>query len=161
MNEIILQGKILNQNKSGLVSLTDIWKISGKDKNCRPSEWLRQNATQDYIGVLALKVGDTLLLSSTKGRAGKTFAHWKIALSYASYLDPLLHDDILDIYARYKANDKTLATEIYEKSAPENKKWIEQRQKGISARNNQTDALKDHGVHTCDRLYVISLPSNT
>ena len=42
------------------------------------------------------------LVKTIIGRKGEKLAHWKIALSYASYLDPVLHDDMLDIYAQVR-----------------------------------------------------------
>jgi len=56
MNNFNLNGRNIKIDKNGLVSLTDLWKASGKDKNVGPSPWKRLAVTKEYIKTLTLEM---------------------------------------------------------------------------------------------------------
>lgn len=103
-------GQSISTNEQGLVSLTDLWKAAGSKNHEKPSLWLLQEKTSQFIGTVEenLKGRKDDLLKSTRGRHnGGTFAHWQIALAYAEWLSPKLHMAVNDIYMRYKMADPT------------------------------------------------------
>lgn len=59
----------------------------------KPAHWLESEPVQKFISTVStkLKVGNSDLLYTVKGRTGGTYAHWQIALAYAKYLSPELH----------------------------------------------------------------------
>lgn len=73
-----------------LVSLTDMWKATGKLERKKPKFWLENAGTQELIEVLRLleKGRISSLLEIKRGRTGGTFAHWQLAVAYAAFLDP-------------------------------------------------------------------------
>jgi hypothetical protein len=90
MNSAIIpfhyEGKAVRFNSDGWINATDVAKRFGK----KPAEWLRLPDTAKYMDALArhLNVGEShLLTSSTKGRAGGTWLHPKLAVSFARWLD--------------------------------------------------------------------------
>jgi len=86
----IADGIVLNFRKSDdLISLTDIWKASGKNKNHQPYEWIRKEGSAfiDYI----TNTASQSVLKTVKGKQGGTYAHWQIAVAYAKYLSSELH----------------------------------------------------------------------
>lgn len=75
------------------ISLTDLWKLSGKDENYKPSRWLLWGETKKFVSAVSQKekVLPANLFTSKLGRNGGTWAHWQIWLAYAKYLSPELH----------------------------------------------------------------------
>lgn len=82
-----------------MMSMTDLWKASGKDTVYKPIQWMRKSGN-DFIDAVSknLKVPVEHLLETSKGRTGGTFAHWQIALAYAKYLSPELHMHVNEVY---------------------------------------------------------------
>ena len=148
-NALIVVGDIpLRQNDDGLVSLTDIFKASGKfDANKEPAQWARYSGSQ-FIEFVAenLNMGKSHIYKTTRGKGGGTYAHWQIALAYAKYLSHDLHMQVNEVYRRFKMNDISMADEIANKTTPEQQLWLEKRLQGKAARRQFTDTLKDHGV---------------
>lgn len=138
----------LHQNKSGLISLTDIFKASGRfDANKEPAQWTRY-AGRQFIEFVAenLNMGKPHIYKTTRGKGGGTYAHWQIALAYAKYLSHDLHMHVNEAYMRFKTNDISMADEIADKTTPEQQLWLEKRLQGKASRRQFTDTLKDHGV---------------
>jgi hypothetical protein len=87
-------------NEESMMSLTDLWKaVDGTALN-KPSHWLQQDSSQNFINVASKRfnVRPEYLLQTTRGRTGGTFAHWQIALAYAKYLSPELHMHVNEVY---------------------------------------------------------------
>ena len=89
---LVYNGEII-RDKGDMLSLTDMWRASDGDDLKRPSRWLEQDATQQFVEVVASanNVGQGDIIRGTRGRNGATFAHWQIALAYAKYLSPEFH----------------------------------------------------------------------
>ncbi|QTA86216.1 KilA-N domain-containing protein [Desulfonema magnum] len=138
---------IREDHDNEMISLTDLWKAAGGDKNRAPAQWLKLPGTKAFIKALEkqiVKISHSLLKS--RGRLG-TFAHWQIALAYAKYLSPELHLHVNEVYMRYRTGDITLADEILEKASTENQEWLAQKALSTVHRNKLTGTLKKHGVH--------------
>jgi len=94
------------------------------------------------------------LIIRTRGRSGGTYAHWKIATAYASYLSPELHNVVISIFQ--ERVEETVNPELafdrgYERTIKTWKiqhdgRWIDRREKGIAKRNEFTATLGAHGV---------------
>lgn len=129
-----------------MISLTDLWKASGQNKNQDPPQWLRLPGTRKFIVVLEKKImGFSHDLIKSKGGSG-TYAHWQIGLAYAKYLSPELHMHVNEIYMRYRAGDVSLAEEIADKASKENQEWLAKRLLGKVKRSEFTKVLDEHGV---------------
>ena len=129
-----------------MVSLTDLWKATGQNKNQGPPQWLRLPGSKKFIETLEKRImGKSHDLIKSRGRAG-TYAHWQIALAYAEYLSPEPHMHVNEIYMRFRSNDITLADEIAEQSTKENRSWPAKRLMGKVKRDEFTKALDEHGV---------------
>lgn len=79
------EGLPVSFSVEGWINATEIAKRFGK----KPVEWLRLPETASYLGALArhLKVGESHLYHTTKGRHGGTWLHPKLAVSFARWLD--------------------------------------------------------------------------
>ncbi len=82
-----------------LVNLTDMWRALGREKNRRPTNWLRHEGTKEFIAKLdsSFEVSEKHLKECVQIRrgtkkggtrgSGGTYVHWQIAMEYARYLD--------------------------------------------------------------------------
>jgi len=71
--------------------LTDLWRAAGADDNKRPALWGRQENAREFIDHMSLVLNVRIdhIWNSERGRYdGATWAHFQIALKYASYLSP-------------------------------------------------------------------------
>lgn len=72
--------------RNGLISLTDMWRISGSPRNQTPPRWLRLEQTQ--VLILALRSQHKGEITYAKrGRYGGTFAVDELAFKYWEYLN--------------------------------------------------------------------------
>lgn len=75
---------IREEKITGMISMTDMWKATGSNKNQSPYEWLRLPGTKDFIKTLKKHIpGLPRNLTKSKGRLG-TYAHWQVSLAYAT-----------------------------------------------------------------------------
>lgn len=144
-----------------LISLTDLWRVSGSIPSQQPKQWLRKEGTQfvDYIS--KNKKGDSQApLKTIRGRNGGTYAHWQIALAYAKYLSPELHtlvnqafkDRVEEEQNPELAIDRGIdrAKRGYERKG-KNPRWINKRLISKGVRGDFTDTLLEKG---CDNLGI-------
>ncbi|WP_025126477.1 KilA-N domain-containing protein [Pseudomonas sp. PH1b] len=102
------QGKAVRFNSDGWINATDVAKRFGK----RPVEWLRLPESIKYMEALArhLNVGESHhLVRTSKGRAGGTWLHPKLAVSFARWLDvdfAVWADLHIDALLRGELNEK-------------------------------------------------------
>jgi hypothetical protein len=151
--EITPFGFDIKKDVSGNISLTDIFKLSGKGEKNKPAEWLRSEVAVQLIDTLQdiLKVGKSHLLIVQKGRTGNTFANKQLALAYAKYLDPKLHVAVNQIFFERLNEEKNpelifqRGIDIY-KSKGKDAAWIDERFKGVHSRKQFTRSLARHGV---------------
>lgn len=109
--------------------LTDIWKAVGSPETKRPGLWLQQDGTKEFIKFISEleNITQDYILRTTRGRNGKTWAHWQIGLAYAKTLDHRLHVEINAVYRRHQ-EEKTI------------------RQKRIDTRKEYCGILQSHDV---------------
>lgn len=86
----VYNGEVI-RDRDEMLSLTDMWKAAGQPETKRPAEWLRQDATKEFIEIVAASNMGQNHISTRRGNNGGTFAHWQIALAYAKYLSPEFH----------------------------------------------------------------------
>ena len=143
----------ISKNEDGMLSLTDLWKASGKTDKCKPAEWIRGDVASQLIESLLdiLKVEKSHLLKVQKGRGGNTFANKQLALAYAKWLDPKLHFAVNQIFFERIAEEKNpdlildRAVDTYKRKGKTDA-WIGERLQGKATRINFTKTLAAHGV---------------
>lgn len=158
MNEIKIYNEqsksLMNIHSDGeMISLTDLWKEAGSDKQKTPAKW---QETETAIGFIAatckiLNIAKNDVLKSKRGKNGGTWGHKQIALEYAQYLDPKLAVLINQVFFERVEEEKNpdliidRGIKTYEKlgKAPA---WIDERIKGKLTRNSFTKTLAAHGV---------------
>jgi hypothetical protein len=76
--------------KGDMISLTDLWRAGGQPEGKRPDDWKKDAGNRAFLEHVALVVNAPVegIWKGTRGKTGKTLAHWHIAMSYARYLDP-------------------------------------------------------------------------
>jgi len=74
------------RRRNGLISLTDMWRVSGSPKNRTPSPWLRQQQTQLLVKSLQSQFWGEIAYSK-RGKYGGTFAIDEVAFKYWEYLN--------------------------------------------------------------------------
>ncbi|MGH6816177.1 MAG: KilA-N domain-containing protein [Hyphomicrobiaceae bacterium] len=117
MNELIVYGATISQDRDGYVCLTDLWRVAGKINTKRPGIWQKLPTTEELVAALVQNVKFFNIIAETrtksaiytkKGRRSSTSAHHILALAYAEYLNPEIGVEVRDIALRYWAGDVTL-----------------------------------------------------
>jgi hypothetical protein len=153
---LVIRGRAVRVDETGLTCLNDIWTAAGFTKNQRPGDWTRLGTTIRRIErVLKLITGKSRnytktdiqrVLRTRRGADGGTYADVRLALDYAEYLNPALAIEVKEVFLRYKAADPTLADEVMERADAEANEWMAKRSMARAARLGYTDTLKRHGV---------------
>jgi len=119
-HETTVRGARISQDQDGYLSLTDLWRIAGKDDGKRPARWRELPTTKELVAALTQNIGfsDVIANSQTKsaiyakqGKGGSTYAHHILALAYVEYLNPEIGLEIREIALRCWAGDRTLSEE--------------------------------------------------
>jgi hypothetical protein len=144
-----------------MVSMTDLWKEAGSDKDKTPNDWLNIDASKQLVETVASMLNtahngnvDIQVVKTKrggKGGGGGTWAHKQIALAYAKYLDPKLHVLVNEVFFQRVEEEKNpdLIADRYIKTYKRHGKtdrWIGERFEGKVARNGYTATLAEHGV---------------
>lgn len=138
-----------------MVSLTDLWKASGKTLDYKPIQWTRKEGS-DFIEAVAQKLMVPVghLFQITKGRNGGTYAHKQIALAYAKYLSPELHMFVNEVFferleemanpdlALTRGHDR--AVEGYRRKGMD-EQWITERVRAIDTTLYSNRVIAAHG----------------
>lgn len=153
---LVIRGRTIRVDESGLTCLNDIWRAAGFSKNQRPSDWAALMTTHTRIErVLKLITGKSSnydkadILRVFKTRRGKDSGTWvdvRLALDYAEYLNPALAIEVKEVFLRYKAADPALADDIMERSDAAANEWMAKRSLSRATRLGYTATLKVHGV---------------
>jgi KilA-N domain len=94
LQKIEIAGVLISQNENGLYSLNDLHKASGGDAKDKPSEWLRNQKTQDLLDIISIAGNPAI---ETKQKIG-TFANREIVIAYASWLSPDFYLHVISTY---------------------------------------------------------------
>lgn len=76
--------------RNGLISLTDMWRVSGSPKNRTPPRWIRQEQVQVLIKALYSQRLEEITFAK-RGKNGGTFAVDELAFKYWEYLNSRHH----------------------------------------------------------------------
>src|SRR5215203_3609283 len=89
----------LAPDAQGFVNLTFLWNAEGRPENRDPRQWARKSG-EDFIAHMALKLNVPIghIIQTARGRRGFTKGHWQIALAYAKYLSPQLHELVNEVF---------------------------------------------------------------
>ena len=123
--ELKLRGRLVRQDDGGNICLNDLWRLAGEPESKRPNDWHRGQRAKvlrdalceriaEDLGKSTKKVLESVYCTVGRGRAASTYAHRVLALDYAEYLDPALGVEVRETFLRVRANDVTLALEIFE-----------------------------------------------
>lgn len=74
------------RRRNGLISLTDMWRVSGSPRNRTPPRWLRQEQTQVLVESLQSQIRGEITYAK-RGKNGGTFAVDELAFKYWEYLN--------------------------------------------------------------------------
>lgn len=74
------------RRRNGLISLTDMWRVSGSPRNRTPPCWLRQEQTQVLVESLHSQLRGEITYAK-RGKNGGTFAVDELAFRYWEYLN--------------------------------------------------------------------------
>jgi hypothetical protein len=74
------------RRRNGLISLTDMWRVSGSPRNRTPPRWLRQEQTQVIVDSLQRQLRGEITYAK-RGKNGGTFAVDELAFKYWEYLN--------------------------------------------------------------------------
>lgn len=74
------------RRRNGLISLTDMWRVSGSPRNRTPPRWLRQEQTQVLVESLQSQLRGEITYAK-RGKNGGTFAVDELAFRYWEYLN--------------------------------------------------------------------------
>ncbi len=74
------------RRRNGLISLTDMWRVSGSPRNRTPPRWLRQEQTQVVVESLHSQLRGEITYAK-RGKNGGTFAVDELAFRYWEYLN--------------------------------------------------------------------------
>ena len=144
------------------INLTKMWEMMGKPESQTPSKWKSLPSVETLIQQILTEKGVenkgrlSDVLKITRGRTGKTLAHWKLALDYAGYLSPALKSQFYD-WVKERIEEESNPELAYNRGRERavkgfqkrgrDKQWIQQRIEGMETRARFTDTLKDHGVN--------------
>lgn len=151
---------LLDVAEGRMMSLNTIYAAAGSPSNQEPWRWLDTEGSRQFIDstckILHLAKNEVLKTSKARlDRGGGTWAHWKIATKYASYLDSAIEHAILDVFQEriQEEIDPDLAiTRGRERATATWKRrgktddWIGVRIETIDAWHSFTEVAKQHGV---------------
>lgn len=166
MQELILNGQVINNNGKDMISLTDMWKAAESPNKKDPSTWQKRESASEFIEFIAaslntpktgdLNTGLNRIIKTKRGRTGGgTWAHWQIALAYAKYLSHDFHAACNQWIKDRIEEDRNPELAIKRGRERAVKAWrrqgktdkeIAERLKGIDMRNVFTAVLGAHEV---------------
>ncbi len=122
--QLEVRGISVATDDAGNVCLNDLWKLGGSPGNKRARDWYRGKRARALEAALqerivenfhkpAKEAAGTTYYTDGRGGGAKTYAHPVLALDFAEYLDPSIGVEVRNIFLRFKANDVSLAEEIF------------------------------------------------
>jgi hypothetical protein len=152
----VFKGTEVAFDEQHFLDVTQMWRAAGSPPGKEFETW-RRSAGASFIADLAkaLKVGQACLTRTVLGPSpeGGSWAHWQIALAYASDLSPEFHIFINEAFREWaqEAADPGLKVERgiegYRRRGKDYD-WISNRLKEILKPHGLIDELAEHGV-TC------------
>lgn len=148
MKNLELCGQTVRVDDQGFVSLTDMWKASGKKGQHVPAKFLRNEKVKDFVWSLKSKVQKCPLAISKGGSNSGTWGHKLLAYKYAGWIDPVFE------VGAYTVLDKFFSGELVHKDGWQalhdfvieercSKKLGSFHGKGLSQRRKEITGLKE------------------
>lgn len=82
---------------NGLYSLNDLHKASGGDASHKPSEWLRNQQTQDLVQEIS-KAGISALVVKKGGSVPGSYACPELVIAYAAWISAAFHLKVIRVF---------------------------------------------------------------
>jgi len=96
MSQSFTIGTSAIRQHDGLFSLNDLHKAAGGAEKQKPSEWLRNQQTQDLV--LEIEKAGIPAYRSNKGRG--TYACRELVIAYAAWISPEFHLQVIKVFLR-------------------------------------------------------------
>ena len=123
---ISLRGSRVTEDEEGNICLNDLYELAGRPENLQASQWVRHKRTKALRAALVDRivcdthrsskdVDDSVYYPVGRGVKAKTYAHPVLALEYAENLSPPLGVEVKEVFLRYRANEISLANDIYDR----------------------------------------------
>lgn len=106
MNLIVAKTQVA-QDSHGLYSLNDLHRAGGGEAKHKPSEWLRNQQTQELVQEIG-KAGIPALTTKRGGKSPGTYVCKELVYAYAMWISPKFHLAVIRAYdamASQPAND--------------------------------------------------------
>lgn len=153
-------GVVVRQNDEGFYSLNDMWKADGSTPNRDPRQWIRKEGSgfiADLGSNLNVPVGHIIKAGRGKGLTSGTWAHWQIAVAYASYLSHPFHRYVNEAFREWLEEKQDPGLKMERSVAAMEKMgrartWIAERFDGILVRNELTATMADHNCKKLSRV---------
>ncbi|MBS7349130.1 KilA-N domain-containing protein [Comamonas jiangduensis] len=101
MTAIVIDTITIRQGSEGRFCLNDLHKAAGGEKAHQPSDFLRQQKTQELITELSNSEDSrSKPLLSTPGRFGGTYVCKELIYAYAMWISPQFHLKVIRAYDR-------------------------------------------------------------
>jgi len=97
MNNIILAGVKIRQDKNGLYCLNDLWRARGSIKREKINSWSRLNETKNLIDAENLNA-QICAFKQSSGRHGGTYANKTLVYDYAMWISPEFKSHVISVF---------------------------------------------------------------
>ncbi|CAK0764186.1 putative DNA-binding protein [Gammaproteobacteria bacterium] len=108
---IIIADVAIHQDGEGRYFLNDLHKASGGESRHKPSEWLRNQQTQELVNEIA-KAGIPALASVKGGNAPGTFVVKELVYAYAMWISASFHLKVIRTFDAVVSGDMATAEAI-------------------------------------------------
>jgi hypothetical protein len=130
-------------SKTELVSLTNLWRMAGSPENQTPYKWKRTPEAQKLVKQISKehKGFNHPFIKSKAGKGGETFAHYKLAIEYAGYVNVEFKSWMLGVIGDFIESPEDFAADVLINS--HNKDRVERAKKRVlvSGTNKETMEL--------------------
>lgn len=94
---LTVAGITIKQDQDGRFCLNDFHKAAGGEVKHKPSEWLRNQQTQELVDEIG-KVGNPALVSQRGGSTPGTYVCKELVYAYAMWVSPKFHLHVIRTY---------------------------------------------------------------
>lgn len=98
----VIAGVEITTDEQGRFNLNALHKASGGEKKNGPSYWLALDSSKDLVAELVEKYSTEIPVETKGGRAGGTFAHELLAVSYAGWISPAFQLKVNQVFLDYR-----------------------------------------------------------
>jgi hypothetical protein len=148
-----VRGMKIPYDADGRANITAVWIAAGRPKSRNPDFWLQNAKAREFVASVQAKSksGNPDLLRTVRGNVANrgTWAHWQIALAYASWMSPEIHQEVNEGYRKWLEEEKNPGLKIERgiekyRQMGMSSEWINERIEGIAVRKQLTSTMHDH-----------------